>query len=86
MVYLVLSRQGYDQLIAASGSPPSPLWVSGGVLSETELSDLRDSGLDVTDFHGRIDPADLEEVAEAVDTIRLHHPDRAVWVESPYAA
>ena len=86
MVYLVLSRRGYDQLVASGGLPSSPLWVSGGVLSADELSDLRSRGFDITDFHGQIDPANPEEVDEAVDTIRQHHPGQVVWVEYAHAA
>ena len=86
MVYFILSRHGYDQLVASGGLPTSPLWVSGGVLSVDELSDLRSRGFDITDFHGQIDPTDPDEVDEAVDTIRLHHPSQVVWVEYPHAA
>lgn len=86
MVYFILSRQGYDQLVASGGLPTSPLWVSGGVLSEQELSDLRSRGHDITDFQSRIDPEEPDEIMESVDTIRLHHPGEVVWVESGHAA
>ena len=86
MVYFILSRQGYDQLVASGGSPNGPWWVSGGVLSEQELSDLRSRGYDITDFNDRIDPEDPDEIMESVDTIRLHHPGQVVWVESGHAA
>ena len=86
MVYFILSRHGYDQLAASGCLPTTPLWVSGGLLSAQELSDLRSRGYDITDFHDRIDPKDPDEIMESVDTIRLHHPGQTVWVESPHAA
>jgi pectate lyase len=86
MVYFILSRHGYDQLVASGGLPNSPLWVSGGVLSVDELSDLYVRGFNINNFHNQIDPGDPEEVDEAVDTIRLHHPGQVVWVEYSHAA
>ncbi len=86
MVYFILSRHGYDQLAASGGLPTSPLWVSGGVLSVDELSALRSLGFNITDFDSQIDPSDPEEIDEAVETIRLHHPGQVVWVEYSHAA
>lgn len=86
MVYFILSRRGYDHLVAAGGLPTTPLWVSGGVLSDQELADLHSRGYDISNFHRRIDPEDAEEVAESVDTIRLHHPGQVVWVEFAHTA
>jgi hypothetical protein len=86
MVYFVLSRHGYDQLVTSSDPPQSPLWVNGGVLAAEELTQLRGRGFDVTDFHHSINPRDIGAVEEAVDTIRLHHPGQVVWVEYGYAA
>ena len=81
MIYFVLSRNCYEQLAASSGLLPVTLWINGGILSASELSDLRARSLNVTDFAGQIDPADPAEVGAAMDTIRLHHPGQVVWVE-----
>ncbi|CAI8850514.1 protein of unknown function [Methylocaldum szegediense] len=50
MVFFVLSRAGFDELVRDRGGIPSPLWVTAGVLSDTQLSDLRSQGIDVTKF------------------------------------
>lgn len=83
MVHFVLTRQGYDQLIQLCGDQlPSPLWVNAGVLSPSELADLRSQGLDVTDFTQQI-PTSGQEFYSAIDIIKEHHPDVSVWVEYP---
>jgi hypothetical protein len=51
-----------------------------------KLSDLYVRGFNINDFHNQIDPGNPEEVDEAVDTIRLHHPGQVVWVEYSHAA
>ncbi|MGY0561795.1 hypothetical protein ACW7G2_13885 [Luteimonas sp. A277] len=86
MIYFATSRQSYDHLAASSAWPPAVLWVSSGVLDPSELKDLRAEGLAVTDFTNPMNPSDLAEMADALDTIREHHPGQAVWVDGSVAA
>jgi hypothetical protein len=79
-VYLALSREGIDRVIGAEGSVPSPIWVSFGVFSSAELSVLRESGVDITDFLVRIDPANRQQLAQAIYTVRQHHAGRVIVV------
>jgi hypothetical protein len=81
MVYLVLTRNGYEELLRQFQRVPSPLWVNKDVLSQPELSSLRSSGIAVTDFVRPIAPSDIQEVSEAAYTVKEHHPDESVWVE-----
>jgi len=81
MVYLVLTRNGYDELLRQLQHVPSPLWVNRDVLSQAELSSLRSSGIVVTDFVRPTAPSDIQEVLEAAYTVKEHHPDQGVWVE-----
>jgi hypothetical protein len=82
MVFFALTRSGYDQLVASMGSVPSPMWVNFGVLSQSEIADIRKSGTDITAFSFNVaaDPAKLDN---ALDTIGQHHPGSALWVEHP---
>ena len=73
MVYFILTRSGYEQLFASGVPAGAALWVSAGVLSGEELSHLRAGGLDVTDFSDRINPMDIEDVDDAVGTIKERH-------------
>ena len=86
MIYFVSSRQSYEQLAGSSAWPPAALWVSLGVLEPSELAELRACGVAVTDFTKPIPSGDLAALAEAVDTIREHHPGQAVWVDGSAAA
>lgn len=81
MVYLVLTRNGYEELIQQFQRVPSPLWVNKDILSQTELSSLRSSGVVLTDFVYPITPSDTEEVSVAANTVKEHHPNASVWVE-----
>ena len=76
MVFYVRSRRAYDELLQLLGHAPSPLWVERDVLNSEEISHLRDAGREVTNF--TTDP-DLEP---DLSTIRLHHPDQIIWIES----
>ena len=81
MIYLVCSRQSYEQLAGSPAWPPTALWVSLGVLEPSELAELRAYGVAVTDFTKPIS-RDAAALADAVDTIREHHPGQVVWVDS----
>lgn len=84
MVYFVLTRSGFDELSTKQNKLPSPLWVNDGVLSPTEISDLRNAGVDVTNFVRKIDPQDVPAINEAIYIVREHHPGETIWIE--YAA
>jgi hypothetical protein len=81
MVFLVLTRLGYEQLIEQSTAVPSAMWVNSGVLNEGELLRLRDSGVEVTNFVRLIYACDLPAVEAAVATVQEHHVGQTIWVE-----
>lgn len=81
MVFFVLSRSGFDELLLFLGQSPDTLWVNAGVLSDIELSRLRADGVDVTNVSAPIAAQDAEAVAVAVSIIKLHHPGETIWIE-----
>jgi hypothetical protein len=81
MIYFVLTREGYEELVSRMGRAPSPLWVNYGVLSEAELAQLRDAGSNVTNFTSRVSPNVVSEIQDALSTIQEHHPKHRIWVE-----
>jgi hypothetical protein len=81
MVFLVLSRAGYDELTAQPSSMPSALWVNDGVLSASELLEIREAGVKVTNFTRSIDPHDMSAIEQAISTVQEHHAGQRVWVE-----
>jgi hypothetical protein len=81
MVYFVLTRSGFEELISLQNRVPSPIWVNDGVLTPTELLDLRNSGVEVTNFVRLIDPEDMSAINEAIYTVQEHCPGKTIWVE-----
>ena len=84
MVFFALTRQGYEDLVRMNGRTPSPIWVNAGILSDTELSELRDAGLNVTNFTNPINAKDSEAILDALGTIQDHYSDQNIWVECVY--
>ncbi len=85
MIHFATSRKSYEHLASSSAWPPAVLWVSPGVLDPSELTELRAQGMTITDFTNPIDPSDLTEMTDALDTIREHHPGQVVWVDGSVA-
>jgi hypothetical protein len=81
MIFLVLTRLGYDQLMALPKAVHSAIWVNSGVLSESELLKLRESGVEVTNFVRLIEVGNLSAVEGAVATVQEHHVGQTIWVE-----
>ncbi len=81
MVIVILTRAGFvdvrERLIALR----CPVWTNGGVLSATEVKELRDEGIDLSVFSGKFDPANNESLEAMLDTVELHHPEDCLWVE-----
>ena len=81
MVLFVLTRAGYADVERLSHGPAVPVWINAGVLDEGEVAALRGSGVDLTRFTNPIDPTNEDQVAQAIETIRLHHPGERIWME-----
>ena len=86
MVFLVLTRAGYEELRGITRQVPSPLWAGDGVLSEQEIPALYADGVTVSNFHYAIDPLDASAVEGALYTIAQHHPGQTIWVERETSA
>ena len=82
MVFLAITRQGYESYSTLGGITAGALWVAAGVLSGEEIATLRASGGDVSDFNYTIEPHESEVISGAVETIKEHHPGEPVWVEA----
>jgi hypothetical protein len=80
VVFLATTRRGYESFTSLNAD--ADLWISGGVLTAEELTRLRARGLKITDFTGEISSNEPDEVADAVSTIREHHPGEPIWVEA----
>jgi hypothetical protein len=80
MVLFILTREGYEDV--RSLVPTSKVWVNIGVLSDTEIADLRCSGVDLTNFTRSLDDLYSGQLQLALHTIAEHHPGERIWVET----
>lgn len=81
MVLLALTKHGLAEMFdLARGGRPT-IWLNQGLLDVANLERLRAEGFDLTNFIRWIDPADETAVQEAVEVIREHHPDEALYIE-----
>jgi len=78
MVFLILTRKGFDDILERVDTRRDAVWVHAGVLSQQEIADLRSAGWDLTDF---IKPS--SDLISDTETIREHHPAQVIWVECP---
>ncbi|WP_194715103.1 App1 family protein [Noviherbaspirillum soli] len=77
MTFLILTRQGYDDLMA-QGATPEAIWINPDVLSDDEIEQLRQRGVALAVLPERVDPhAPAEREAAA---LRLAD-DGPLWIE-----
>jgi phosphoribosylformimino-5-aminoimidazole carboxamide ribonucleotide (ProFAR) isomerase len=81
MIILVVTRNGFDELKSIIDTGKYPVWIGGGVLSETEIETLRKNDVDLTDFNYSIEADSKEDIECALQTISEHHPGERVWLE-----
>jgi hypothetical protein len=81
VVFFVISRKGFEDYLAIKDKLTAPLWISAGVISQSELEFLRYSGTDVTDFNYAIGLNENEVIDDVIETIKEHHPDEVIWVQ-----
>jgi hypothetical protein len=79
VVFLATTRRGYESFMTLNAG--AALWLSAGLLTADELREARDRGLHVTDLSYEIGPGDFDTLADAVSTIKEHHPGQPLWIE-----
>ena len=83
MVFFALSKQGVSAFVSLwQENRTHQLWVSGGVLSQHEVDELRASGMPVSVFTHEIYLQSAGAMTHAIDVIREHHPSDLIWSES----
>jgi hypothetical protein len=79
MVFVILTRFGFDEIEPRVTVGGDAVWVNAGILSESEVSRLRGLGWDLTTWTNPLDPNNL---ASDIETVRLHHPGQVIWAEA----
>jgi hypothetical protein len=81
MVFMVLTRSGFDEVFPRLVKERDALWVNAGVLSESEVIELREAGWNLTKWSNP-----LTDLTTEIDTVQLHHPGQVVWTEAAAGA
>jgi len=81
MIIFLLSKEGFKELENIIHTGKYPVWVGGGVLTDVEISTVREKGVDLTTFSYLINLTDDKAIKEALATIAEHHPGERVWLE-----
>ncbi|MGZ5580650.1 MAG: hypothetical protein ACXWGW_16370 [Methylobacter sp.] len=81
MVFFVLSREGLESCLSIGANISASLWIPAGILSQSELDELRSSELSITNFNYEIGLDASEVIDAAVQTIKEHHPNEVIWVQ-----
>lgn len=83
MVLVILTKAGLTECQENFFSLRCPIWVNGGILSKSDADRLRALGVDLTAFASFADLDDAAQLANMMDTIRMHHPEACIFVEQP---
>jgi hypothetical protein len=77
MVFMILTRSGFDELFPRLVKDRDAVWVNAGVLAESEVGELREAGWNLTKW---TNPS--IDLATEIGTVQLHHPHQVVWMET----
>jgi len=78
MVYLILETQALDEVIKLPGVA---IWAGSNVLTELNHQDLVAKGFNITRFDHSISGVNKNELEDALQTIKEHHPIENIWVQ-----
>jgi hypothetical protein len=81
MIIFAVTKEGFQELEPVIKTGKYPVWIGGNVLSESELDRYREMDINITSFRYVIDPANDEELDDALVTIEEHHPKERICLE-----
>jgi hypothetical protein len=82
MVFLAITPNGLSEALRLAAG--SPVWCGADAIAEQEFTELR--GRNVTRFIYSLMDQGPQVLADAVATIREHHPAERLWVESGFCS
>ncbi|PCJ53752.1 MAG: hypothetical protein COA79_22585 [Planctomycetota bacterium] len=80
MILLITNKKSYSELSNEILSLNIPIWFGSKILHQEELEDLRNNGLNVTNFNYKIDDHSEINLDRALQTIKEHHPGDIIHV------
>ena len=80
MVFIILTRTGWDKLFSRLVKDCDAVWLNNGVLSDAEVFQLREAGWDLTVWTSR-----LTDLTSEIETVREHYPNQVILTEAAAA-
>ena len=77
MVFMILTRSGFEELFPRLVKDRDAMWLNAGILSESEVAKLREAGWNVTKWTNA-----LADLTTEIGTVELHHPNQVVWMQT----
>ena len=81
MVFLILTKQGFNDIKTIAKEINAPIWMGEGVLNGKDLEYYRgEENMDISNFIYYIDSQ--EDILCAISSIEEHHPRQTIWIEN----
>ncbi|MFN9727975.1 hypothetical protein [Acidovorax sp.] len=80
MVFLAISEDGLAEALRSAGPVDGAVWCGSNAISEDDYRARADGNL--SRFVYSIDGSDAAAIADALQTIKEHHPGQRIWVET----
>jgi hypothetical protein len=82
MVFLALTKEGLREALSLASQLKCAIWCTNTAITEQEFAAI--NGQALTRFDYSFSLSDSQALADALSTIREHHPGDKVWVEGIY--
>jgi hypothetical protein len=81
MVYLALEPAAAHVAIELARQNQCSVWVGSDGITSEEFEQLVQQGVRITRFAYPLSHASPETVADALDTVKEHHPNEIIWLQ-----
>ena len=81
MVFLALEPNAAAEAIAIARHTGAAVWVGSDAMTHEQHYAIAADGVNLTRFAYPLSWVEGEVVAEALETVREHHPGETVWVQ-----
>jgi len=80
MVIFITNKDAYHEMKGTIATLQHAVWCAGGVLTLEQTNELYKAGVELSVLDYEVDMAKEAELEEALETIRVHHPDQEIML------
>ena len=81
MIYLILTKEGFEEAKQRILQDRAMLWVNHDILSKEQQALLAENKISVTLLSSPVNPANEKEIIAAIESIEKDYPDANIFVE-----